>query len=105
MKCTLLSWTAKFGLDAAVRRLGYHTSQADRSVNIYARDSMATPFRELQRVIDAIRDKEFMPDETRSGFFRNGEARAGAGNMEEHIESFSESSCSCCWIMAGQLQA
>lgn len=95
MKCTLLSWTAKFGLDAAVRRaLGYHTSQADRSVNIYARDSMAAPLRELQRVIDAIREKEFMPDETRSGFFRNGDARnVGAGNVEEHIESSSESSC------------
>eukprot|EP00435_Cladocopium_sp_Y103_P071848 s1184_g38.t1 len=93
MKCTLLSWSAKFGLDASVRRaLGYHTSNADKSVNVYARDCMATPLRELQRVIDAVHLKEFFPDETRSGFFRQGDERNNVRVIEEERESSSESS-------------
>ena len=93
MKCTLLSWSAKYGLDIAVRRaLGYHTSSSDRSVNIYARDCMSTPLRELQKVIDAVASEEFMPDRTRSGFFRDGDDRNNVKVPEDDIESSSESS-------------
>ena len=94
MKSTTLSWCAKFGIDAAVRRaLGYHTASADRSVNIYARDAISTPLRELQKVIDSIVDEEFFPDETRSGFFKQGDARNTPGAvMTEELESSSESS-------------
>ena len=85
MKCTLLSWCAKFGLDPSIRRaLGYHTSSADKSINIYARDAMSTPLRELQRVIDSVAGGEFLPDQTRSGYF--------AAPAAEEFESSSESS-------------
>ena len=95
MKCTLLSWAAKFGVDASIRRaLGYHTASADKSVNIYARDSMATPLRELQAVIDAVREGDFAPDETRSGFFRRDDGRSSRIQpVAEQLESSSESSC------------
>ena len=94
MKSTTLSWCAKYGLDAAVRRaLGYHTSSADRSVNIYARDAMAAPLRELQKVIDSICNEEFFPDETRSGFFKQDDERNRQGvAVADEIESSSESS-------------
>ena len=93
MKCTMLSWCAKYGLDIAVRRaLGYHTSSADKSVNIYARDCMSTPLRELQKVIDAVANEDFMPDETRSGFFRDGDVRNHNKVPVDDIDSSSESS-------------
>eukprot|EP00971_Amphidinium_carterae_P070228 1389613-Amphidinium_carterae.2 len=51
MKATMLSWTAKFGLSAGHRRvLGYHVVPADRSMSVYARDSLAPALRELDRV-------------------------------------------------------
>ena len=94
MKSTTLSWCAKFGIDASVRRaLGYHTCSADRSVNIYARDAMSTPLRELQKVINSIVNKEFFPDETRSGFFKSSDSRNVQGVAAvDDFESSSESS-------------
>ena len=85
MKCTLLSWCAKFGLDPSIRRaLGYHTSSGDKSINTYARDAMSTPLRELQRVIDSVASGAFLPDQTRSGYFVTAAA--------EEFDSSSESS-------------
>ncbi|MEM1009483.1 MAG: hypothetical protein AAGJ35_10790, partial [Myxococcota bacterium] len=70
LKTTLLSWSAKFGLSVPDRRaLGYHQVAGDTSVFTYSRDALAGPLRQLQRVLDAIKQGEFAPDQTRSGYF------------------------------------
>eukprot|EP00971_Amphidinium_carterae_P177146 3513125-Amphidinium_carterae.2 len=48
MKSTMLSWAAKFGISADYGKvLGYHVVPAERSMNVYARDSLAPSLREL----------------------------------------------------------
>ena len=70
MKSTTLSYAAKFGLSAETRlQLGYHVA-GFKILHTYSRDSAAQPLMELQKVLESIRDKSFMPDETRSGRFR-----------------------------------
>ena len=70
MMATLLSWASKFGLAKATRRsLGYHAEPGDKAVETYSRDALATPLRELDRVLDAVRRGSFRPDTTRSGDF------------------------------------
>ena len=67
-KATLLSWCAKAGIDKDTRRtLGYHAQPGDRSVDAYARDTQAAPRRQLSKVLDLVRAKDFLPDVTRSG--------------------------------------
>eukprot|EP00435_Cladocopium_sp_Y103_P013914 s2855_g3.t1 len=88
-------WRSKFGVKISVRRaLGYHHTNADRSVNTYARDAMAAPLRILQQVITAISDRKFLPDQTRSGMFADAGMRATAQGLQDHetVESSSESS-------------
>ena len=94
LKATTLSWVSKFGVELSLRRaLGYHQSNADRSVNTYARDAMAAPLRALQQVIDAIAEQQFFPDKTRSGMFADEGRRASAQNVQAELdESSSESS-------------
>ena len=46
LKVTTLSWCAKRGIPAGVRRLlGYHVKPKDKSPATYARDAMAEPLR------------------------------------------------------------
>ena len=67
-KATALSWCAKAGIDIVSRSLlGYHSVKQLGTVVVYSRDIMAQPLRELDRVLEQIRAKEFFPDETRSG--------------------------------------
>ena len=69
-KSTLLSMCAKFGVEGTMRRfLGYHSHSKDQSLLTYSRDAMALPLRRLGTVIEAIRNKQFFPDHTRSGYF------------------------------------
>jgi hypothetical protein len=70
LKCTLLSWAAKFGLPLDVRRfLGHHTKAEDGSLLIYGRDNAAAPLRALEMLLHAVRTGAFIPDSTRSGRF------------------------------------
>ena len=71
MKCTALSWAAKWGIAREHRRLlGYHAAPGrDRMVDLYARDAMAVPLRELGKVISDIRLGRFEPDSTATGRF------------------------------------
>ena len=70
LKTTLLSWTAKYGLQLPVRRiLGYHLDPAAATTETYARDAMAAPLRELVVVLQKVQCGAFRPDETRSGMF------------------------------------
>ena len=68
-KRTLLTWLAKFGSPWQDRMiLGGHASFMHSPI-IYSRDAMARPLQILQTVLNAVRDKTFVPDNTRSGRF------------------------------------
>ena len=67
-KATTLSWCAKAGVNLISRSLlGYHSVKQFGTVLVYSRDAMAQPLRELDAVLNEIRSKAFLPDETRSG--------------------------------------
>ena len=71
-KCTALSWAAKFGLephDSSV--LGRHADATKDTSAIYSRDLSVKSVTALQKVIDAIHEGSFKPDETRKGYFQN----------------------------------
>jgi hypothetical protein len=73
LKATVLSWAAKFGVPVRVRRtLGYHIASDDTSCFTYGRDNQSEPLRWVERVLEAIRSGEFVPDQTRSGRFKEG---------------------------------
>ena len=48
-----------------------HTRADDKAVIVYTRDHLAAPLRELQKVMELIRQGAFNPDITRSGRWRN----------------------------------
>eukprot|EP00971_Amphidinium_carterae_P338550 6475942-Amphidinium_carterae.1 len=71
LKCTLLSWAAKYGLDRETRQiLGYHMVSGSRSALHYSRDEQASPLRHLLRVVNAVAYGNFHPDAGRSGMFK-----------------------------------
>ena len=86
-KATVLSWAAKFGLDSNL----VHDLDIIHEVQVvYARDSMAQPLRDLNRVLEQVREGQFDPDATRSGYFPNS-ARAPVSEQPE-LSSSSEGS-------------
>jgi hypothetical protein len=69
LKATLLSWLAKAGVSLQVRQiLGYHVTGSSQSALRYSRDELASPLRELDRVLEMIRSGQFKPDASRSGY-------------------------------------
>ena len=69
-KVTLLSFCAKFGVEPFHRRvLGYHSQPGEKVMHIYSRDTVSASVRELEKVLDAVRNGKFAPDNTRSGYF------------------------------------
>ena len=70
-KASLLSLAAKAGLSRDTRRLlGGHSPPNDKTVEVYARDVLATPMRELGNVVLWVRSGVFLPDASRSGRWR-----------------------------------
>ena len=70
-KATLSSVCAKAGMPRDLcRTLGGHAVQGDRSVDEYSRDVLAFPLLELGRLLEKVREGEFMPDSSRSGRWR-----------------------------------
>ena len=68
LKATPLSWAAKAHLDQNTQDLlGYHTSRVNLSTLSYSRDALAGPLRQLDGLLQAVRQKSFLPDSTRSG--------------------------------------
>ena len=91
-KATALSWLAKRGVAAGPRRtLGYHVPRKDKSLVIYARDSLAAPLRDLDRTIAEIATGAFKPDLTRSGMIANF-ANPGDPSGETEVDAISSSS-------------
>jgi hypothetical protein len=67
LKDTMLSAAAKFPLSKDVRRaLGHHLAPGDFSVATYSRDFLFEPLLELERMLLAIRNREFFPDDSRA---------------------------------------
>jgi len=70
LKCTVLSWAAKYGLDISERRiLGHHFSSTEGSAVTYSRDAMVAPLRSVQVMLAAIAAGSFMPDHSRAAYF------------------------------------
>eukprot|EP00435_Cladocopium_sp_Y103_P013689 s6195_g3.t1 len=67
MKCTMLAYLAKRGVDMPDRLLlGYHTSPFTMGLT-YSRDAMARPLQILENMLEEIRNGHYMPDCARSG--------------------------------------
>ena len=89
-KVTLLNWSAKFGLSKSVRRdLGGHIAPKEVSVAAYARDLLAHPLRELQKMLDAVRNGTFDPDATRAGAFKKSAAEKNDFELVEDADDAS----------------
>ena len=84
-KCTMLSWLAKHGDDWTDRMaLGGHISFMKSAV-VYSRDAMARPLRILEALLLDIRLSRFLPDETRSGRFRDGPMAPVGADLESAV--------------------
>jgi hypothetical protein len=70
LKTTCLSWCAKAGLLREHRQiLGYHIVSGSLSALRYSRDEQAEPLRQLANILTCIRNKQFNPDCSRSGYW------------------------------------
>ena len=75
LKCTCISYATKFGASPdEILLLGYHCGGHQMAIT-YGRDSASPSVLLLERVLKAIRDGRFRPDETRSGRFISMAAR------------------------------
>jgi len=71
LKSTCLSWVSKAGVSREHRQvLGYHIVQGSQSALHYSRDEQAEPLRQLSYVLRNIRNGNFNPDSSRSGYWR-----------------------------------
>eukprot|EP00434_Breviolum_minutum_P031926 symbB.v1.2.028233.t1/scaffold2972.1/size66174/2 len=68
LKATTLVWAARFGMDEPSRLLLGHHSTKENSLACYSRDLLAKPLRELGVMLLSIRNGQFLPDGTRSGW-------------------------------------
>ncbi|CAK8986071.1 unnamed protein product [Durusdinium trenchii] len=70
LKATLLSMSAKYGMNHGVRKLlGYHAGSKNQSMLCYSRDAMAEPLRQMCQMIQEVKAGRFLPDCSRSGRF------------------------------------
>ena len=84
LKCTCLSFAAKFGIGYQDRLvLGGH-AHSGRMAEVYGRDAMARPLRLLGEVLSAIRSGSFVPDANRAGRFVNAKPSAVFMSEERH---------------------
>ena len=68
-KTTMLSFSAKYGIEWTDRMvLGGHVAHL-KSVITYSRDSLARPLQLMANMLQSIRNGRFQPDNTRSGRF------------------------------------
>ena len=69
-KSTCLSWLAKWGATPDMRRLmDYYVADKMSTMLIYGKDNTSAGLREIDVILDAIRDGEFVPDANRAGMF------------------------------------
>ena len=69
LKCTCISFATKFGASPnEILLLGYHCGGYQMAIT-YGRDAASPSVLLLEKVLKAVRDGRFRPDETRSGRF------------------------------------
>ena len=76
LKATTLVWAARFGMDEPSRLLLGHHSTKENSLACYRRDLLAKPLRELGVMLLSIRNGQFLPDGTRSGWMASSDKMA-----------------------------
>ena len=70
MKTTFLSWCGKAGIGKPYRlTLGAHSQGPHNMADLYSRDELAEPLRQLGYVLARVMQRGFMPDSTKSGRF------------------------------------
>ncbi len=68
MKTTFLSMIGKAGIRKGIRRtLGGHSKPGDKMPDLYSRDELAEPLRQLGHVLVWVAARAFLPDCSRSG--------------------------------------
>ena len=81
MKCTMLSYLAKRGVEMSDRLLlGYHTSPFTMGLT-YSRNGMARPLQILNDMLAEIRNGTFRPDCTRSGRLTVGDTGTASSSV------------------------
>ena len=69
-KSTCLSWLAKWGATPDLRRLmGYHVADKMSTMLIYGKDNTSEGLREIDKILDAIKSADFVPDARRAEMF------------------------------------
>jgi hypothetical protein len=92
-KSTILSWMAKWGSSPDLRRLmGYHVADKMSTMLIYGKDNTSAGLREIDVILEAIRQGEFFPDAKRSEMFPHAEDAAKL--LEGQDQSGFEGYCS-----------
>ena len=84
LKSTALSWAGKAALNAKMRQVLGHHSTGKHSHEIYNRDLLAEPIRQLELILQRIRTGSFLPDASRSGMIT--EATAGDPSKDFRLE-------------------
>ena len=65
IKSTALSWAGQAGLGTEVTQVLGHHSTGKKSHEIYNRDLLAEPLRQLESLLQRIRTGAFLPDDSR----------------------------------------
>ena len=98
LKSTALSWAGKAGRGTGTRQVLGHHSTGKKSHEIYNRDLLADPLRQLESLLQRIRTGAFVPDASRSGMVTEPTSTDPAStyrvapDLDEVSNSISESS-------------
>ena len=86
-KTTLLSWAAKKGTDLEMRKImGYHSLGKSNSAFVYGRDNISPALREISTIVKMVKERTFLPDKTRSGYFNTSHEESNTDNVEPSLD-------------------
>ena len=108
LKSTALSWAGKAGFSAETRQVLGHHSTGEHSHEIYNRDLLAEPIRQLELILQRIRTcRGFSPDASRSGMIAEpskedpsnsfGKAESNSDSSESSSTDSSSDADTLCW--------
>ena len=87
-RATLQSWLARWGMAPSARRaLAHHLKPGDRMGVVYSRDHLVGPLGGVVRMIDAIKTRDWDPDNVRSLLLRASLGKKDYGGMIEKVDS------------------
>ena len=83
-RATLQSWLSRWGMAPSARRaLAHHLKPGDRMGVVYSRDHLVGPLGGVVRMIDAIKARQWDPDNVRSLLLRASLGKKDYGGMTE----------------------